>query len=178
MGKARTANLRYHLWGTTKASRGAVWVVQRRLRACCTIQTRVLEAFVIAHKWYRKLRLLNFVSFAVGTDSPRDAPTPHLLETQLNQYDLPGEDYRVRWAYPICDHLDRSPDEENRQPHSTVYKYNNTKSRQRVSVWDEMEIGVGYPGARYAYSGTRYILLLHSLCLINCYIHLTHYLRT
>jgi hypothetical protein len=39
------------------------------------IQSRALEAFVVARKWYRKLRVLNFVTiFTVGTDPPRAAP--------------------------------------------------------------------------------------------------------
>ena len=41
------------------------------------IQSSALEAVVIAHKWYRKLKLLNFVTFTVGTESPRAAPTHH-----------------------------------------------------------------------------------------------------
>ena len=40
------------------------------------IQSRALEAVVIAHKWYRKLKLLNFVTFTVRTEPPRAAPTP------------------------------------------------------------------------------------------------------
>ena len=39
------------------------------------IQSRALEAVVIARKWYRKLRVLNFVTFTVATDPPRAAPT-------------------------------------------------------------------------------------------------------
>ena len=35
-----------------------------------------LEAFVVALKRDRKLKLLNFVTFTVGTGSPRPAPTP------------------------------------------------------------------------------------------------------
>ena len=34
-----------------------------------------VDAVVIAHKWYRKLKLLNFVTFLVRTDPPRAAPT-------------------------------------------------------------------------------------------------------
>ena len=39
------------------------------------IQSRALKAVVIANKWYRKLKLLNFVTFTVGTEPPRAAPT-------------------------------------------------------------------------------------------------------
>ena len=42
------------------------------------IQSRAIEAVVIAHKWYRKLKLLNFVSFTVETESPRAAPTQYV----------------------------------------------------------------------------------------------------
>ena len=44
------------------------------------IQTRALEAVVVALKRDRKLKLLNFVTFTVRTDPPRAAPTlPQLL---------------------------------------------------------------------------------------------------
>ena len=39
------------------------------------IQSRALEAFVVALKRDRKLKLLNFVTFTVETDPPRAAPT-------------------------------------------------------------------------------------------------------
>ena len=41
------------------------------------IQSRALEAFVIARKWYRKSKLLSLVTFTdtEGTDPPRAAPT-------------------------------------------------------------------------------------------------------
>ena len=39
------------------------------------IQSRALEAFVVALKRDRKLKLLNFETFTVGTDPPRVAPT-------------------------------------------------------------------------------------------------------
>ena len=39
------------------------------------IQSRALEAFVVALKRDCKLKLLNFVTFTVGTDPPRAAPT-------------------------------------------------------------------------------------------------------
>ncbi len=38
------------------------------------IQTRALEAFVVARKRYRKLKLLKNVTFTVGTDPLRAAP--------------------------------------------------------------------------------------------------------
>ena len=39
------------------------------------IQPRALEAVVVAKKWYRKSKLLNFVTFTVETEPPRAAPT-------------------------------------------------------------------------------------------------------
>ena len=39
------------------------------------IQSRALKAVVIAHKWYRKLKLLNVVTFKARTEPPRAAPT-------------------------------------------------------------------------------------------------------
>ena len=37
------------------------------------LQSRALDAFVVARKWYRKSWVLNFVTFTVGTDPPRAA---------------------------------------------------------------------------------------------------------
>ena len=52
------------------------------------IQSRALdEAVMIAHKWYpvpySNLKLLNFVTFTVRTDSPRAAPTLHYTYRRL-----------------------------------------------------------------------------------------------
>ena len=44
-------------------------MVQRRLRRSklvVRIQSKALEAFVVARKWYRKSKLLNFVTFTNG----------------------------------------------------------------------------------------------------------------
>ena len=43
------------------------------------IQSRALEAFVIARKWYSKSKLLNLVPFTVETEPPRAAPTQGTL---------------------------------------------------------------------------------------------------
>ena len=40
-----------------------------------SLQSRALEAVVVAHKRYRKSWLLNFVTFTVETDPPMAAPT-------------------------------------------------------------------------------------------------------
>ena len=77
-----TENLRYILLASRCSDRGAVF--SHTLTATDNevvsvgVQSGALEAFVIAHKWYRKSKLLNFVTFTVGTDPPRAAPTPRV----------------------------------------------------------------------------------------------------
>ena len=88
--KLRTHDLRYHFRTTTKASRAlSIGLIHLPLsRVSVWLQTAPLEAFVIYHKWYRKLaaRVVSqwpLLCRIYGPNVPGDGHT-------LAQDDLPG----------------------------------------------------------------------------------------